>query len=172
MSRAQTLQISRSTPWTFSLHRALDTRTKIFDNVKSCKSTKDTRWISPLLDYYSCCIIDVMSISPGNNPPWKTIHLTCAMSTLADLIVLAKQKAFAKMSLFYALFFCQLISYGLGRQAVKQRVTILAKNRALTNTMRRYICGQFWQRVYQNGRGESTRRYWRSNLAKSSFLVC
>jgi arginine metabolism regulation protein II len=65
-----------------------------------------------LLDYYSCRIIDVMSMSPGTKPPWKTIHLPCAMSALAELMVHGETKSFAKMSLFYALL--SVSSYHMG----------------------------------------------------------
>lgn len=65
-----------------------------------------------LLDYYSRRIIDVMSIAPAKKPPWETIHLPCAMSALAELIVYGETKSFAKMSLFYALL--SVCSYHIG----------------------------------------------------------
>jgi arginine metabolism regulation protein II len=65
-----------------------------------------------LLDYYSCRIIDVMSMSPGNKPPWKTVHLPCAMRALAELMVHGEIRSFAKMALFYALL--SVSSYHMG----------------------------------------------------------
>lgn len=56
-----------------------------------------------LLDYYSERIIDVMSMSTTNKPPWKTIHLPCAMSAFADLAVHGEGRSLARMALFYAL---------------------------------------------------------------------
>lgn len=56
-----------------------------------------------LLDYYSSHVIEVMSMSPIKKPPWKTIHLPCAMSALAELLVHGEARSFAKMALFYAL---------------------------------------------------------------------
>lgn len=56
-----------------------------------------------LLDYYSSKVIEVMSMSPVRKPPWKTIHLPCAMSALAELMVHGETRSFAKMALFYAL---------------------------------------------------------------------
>ncbi|CZR61358.1 uncharacterized protein PAC_11254 [Phialocephala subalpina] len=66
-----------------------------------------------LLDYYSSKIIDLMSMSPGSKPPWKTIHLPCAMSALAELIVYGEAKSFAKMALFYALLSISSFQIGL-----------------------------------------------------------
>lgn len=56
-----------------------------------------------LLDYYSEKIIDVMSMSTTSKPPWKTIHLPCAMSAFADLVVHGEGRSLARMALFYAL---------------------------------------------------------------------
>jgi arginine metabolism regulation protein II len=56
-----------------------------------------------LLSYYSERIIDVMSMSTTNKPPWKTIHLPCAMGAFADLVVHGEGRSLARMSLFYAL---------------------------------------------------------------------
>jgi arginine metabolism regulation protein II len=56
-----------------------------------------------LLNYYSERIIDVMSMSRTHTPPWKTIHLPCAMGTFADIIVHGKGRSLSKMALFYAL---------------------------------------------------------------------
>ncbi|KAH9214665.1 fungal-specific transcription factor domain-containing protein [Leptodontidium sp. 2 PMI_412] len=56
-----------------------------------------------LLDYYSSHVIEVMSMSPIKKPPWKTIHLPCAMSALAELLVHGEARSFAKLALFYAL---------------------------------------------------------------------
>ncbi|XMA20888.1 hypothetical protein WAI453_013679 [Rhynchosporium graminicola] len=56
-----------------------------------------------LLDYYSSQVIRLMSMSPIKKPPWKTIHLPCAMGALAELLVYGEASSFAKMALFYAL---------------------------------------------------------------------
>lgn len=65
-----------------------------------------------LLDYYSCRIIDVMSMSPGSKPPWRTIHLPCAMSALAELMVYGEIRSFSKMALFHALLSVSLYHMG------------------------------------------------------------
>lgn len=65
-----------------------------------------------LLDYYSERIIAVMSMSASNKPPWKTIHLPCAMSAFADLIVHGKIRSLARKALFYALL--SISSYHIG----------------------------------------------------------
>ena len=65
-----------------------------------------------LLDYYSTRIIDVMSMSPEHKPPWKTIHLPCAMSALAEQLVYGEARSLAKMALFYALL--SISSYHMG----------------------------------------------------------
>lgn len=79
------------------------------NDANMCKIPAEARL---LLDYYSCRIIDVMSMSPGNKPPWKTIHLPCAMSALAELMVYGETRSFAKMALFYALL--SVSSYHMG----------------------------------------------------------
>jgi len=71
-----------------------------------------------LLDYYSSRIIYVMTMSPGRKPPWKVIHLPCAMSALAELMVFGEASSLAKMALFYALlsissFHVSLVEKGL-----------------------------------------------------------
>lgn len=67
-----------------------------------------------LLNYYSTKIIDLLSMSPGHKPPWKTIHLPCAMSALAELIVYGEARSHAKMALFYALLSISSFQIGLG----------------------------------------------------------
>lgn len=42
-------------------------------------------------------------MSPVKKPPWKTIHLPCAMSALAEIMVHGQPRNYAKMALFYAL---------------------------------------------------------------------
>jgi arginine metabolism regulation protein II len=66
-----------------------------------------------LLDYYSSHVIDVMSMSPGQKPPWKTIHLPCAMSALAEILVYGETKSLAKMALFHALLSVSSFHLGL-----------------------------------------------------------
>lgn len=73
-----------------------------------------------LLDYYSTKIIDLMSMSPRQKPPWKTIHLPCAMSALAELLVYGEARSFAKMALFYALLSISSFQIGLGTKDCRQ----------------------------------------------------
>ena len=44
-----------------------------------------------------------MNMSPKQKAPWKTIHLPCAMSALADIMVHGEARSFAQLALFYAL---------------------------------------------------------------------
>ncbi|KAH7412736.1 fungal-specific transcription factor domain-containing protein [Cadophora sp. MPI-SDFR-AT-0126] len=69
-----------------------------------------------LLDYYSSQMIEVMSMSPIKKPPWKTIHLPCAMSALAELLVHGEGKSLAKMALFYALLSVSAFHLGFANQ--------------------------------------------------------
>ncbi|KAL2064381.1 hypothetical protein VTL71DRAFT_4875 [Oculimacula yallundae] len=69
-----------------------------------------------LLDYYSSRMIELMSMSPIKKPPWKTIHLPCAMSALAELLVHGEARSFAKMALFYALLSISAFHIGCGNK--------------------------------------------------------
>lgn len=64
-----------------------------------------------LLEYYSSEVIEFMCLLPNSRSPWRTIHLPCAMSTMADLVVFGKA-THARMALFYALL--AVSSYHLG----------------------------------------------------------
>ncbi|KAK0121730.1 hypothetical protein ONS95_010016 [Cadophora gregata] len=69
-----------------------------------------------LLDYYSSQVVEAMSMSPVKKPPWRTIHLPCAMSALAELIVHGEGRSFAKMALFYALLSISAFHLGFANQ--------------------------------------------------------
>jgi arginine metabolism regulation protein II len=74
-----------------------------------------------LLNYYSLRIIDVMSMSPIQKTPWETIHLPCAMSALADVMVYGETKSFAKMALLYALLSISSFHIGLAEKTSEER---------------------------------------------------
>jgi arginine metabolism regulation protein II len=74
-----------------------------------------------LLDYYSTTIIDLLTMSPRHKPPWKTIHLPCAMSALAEIIVYGEARSFAKMALFYALLSISSYQISLGTKDSAER---------------------------------------------------
>lgn len=69
-----------------------------------------------LLDYYSSQIIYAMTMSPGKKPPWKIIHLPCAMGALAELMVYGEASSSAKMALFYALLSVSSFHIGLAEK--------------------------------------------------------
>ncbi|KAH7348421.1 fungal-specific transcription factor domain-containing protein [Rhexocercosporidium sp. MPI-PUGE-AT-0058] len=75
-----------------------------------------------LLDYYSSKVIEAMSMTPAKKPPWKTIHLPCAMSALAELLVHGEAKSFAKMALFYALLSISAFHMSFADQESEERV--------------------------------------------------
>lgn len=74
-----------------------------------------------LLDYYSTTIIDLLTMSPRHKPPWKTIHLPCAMSALAEIVVHGEARSFAKMALFYALLSISSYQISLGTKDSAER---------------------------------------------------
>ncbi|TVY41544.1 Arginine metabolism regulation protein II, partial [Lachnellula subtilissima] len=74
-----------------------------------------------LLDYYSSHIIYIMTMSPGKKPPWKIIHLPCAMGALAELMVYGEASSSAKMALFYALLSVSSFHVGLAEKSSLER---------------------------------------------------
>jgi arginine metabolism regulation protein II len=83
-----------------------------------------------LLDHYSERIIDVMSMSPGQKAPWKTIHLPCAMEAFAEIIVHGQTRSVAKMALFYALLSISSFHIGSANDACDDRATYWQKKGA------------------------------------------
>ncbi|TVY46986.1 Arginine metabolism regulation protein II [Lachnellula occidentalis] len=69
-----------------------------------------------LLDYYSSHIIYMITMSPGKKPPWKIIHLPCAMGALAELMVYGETSSSAKMALFHALLSVSSFHVGLAEK--------------------------------------------------------
>ena len=86
------------------------------NDANMCKIPVEAR---TLLDYYSRRVIEVMSIAPTKQPPWETIHLPCAMSALAEIMVHGETKSFAKMSLFHALLSVSSYHIGLANSHLK-----------------------------------------------------
>ncbi|KAI9047945.1 hypothetical protein LZ554_007747 [Drepanopeziza brunnea f. sp. 'monogermtubi'] len=91
-------------------HDPMSSQLKFLDAVPTILQMPNTENMSKippearlLLDYYSSKIIDCLSMSPFQKPPWKTIHLPCAMSALAEIMVHGETRSLAKMALFYAL---------------------------------------------------------------------
>jgi arginine metabolism regulation protein II len=74
-----------------------------------------------LLDYYSSRIIDVMTMSPGRKPPWKVIHLPCAMAALAEIMIYGEARSLAKMALFYALLSISSFHVGVAEKSSSEQ---------------------------------------------------
>jgi arginine metabolism regulation protein II len=102
------------TPWQLSSLESPYSMPRMSNMSNEANLSKIPAEARMVLDYYSTCMVNVISISGGQKSPWKTIHFPCAMNTLAELLVHGEARSLAKMSLFYALLSVSSFHIGLG----------------------------------------------------------
>lgn len=75
-----------------------------------------------LLNYYSSRIIEGLSMSQEQKAqPWTQLHLPCAMSALAEVMIHGQAKNLSKIALFYALLSISAYTIGWGERHSSDR---------------------------------------------------